>query len=168
MGMFDWVFGTPQAPQPHQGPQVVPLVMAQTERLCARTVNGTVIIDLRKARPDELETGAVFANTVRPELSRLGTPIALRVWMIPGAALDAWHASAKFVEIVTAFTDVGCQGSPDVSVFAGPHGEVPAIVHLLGSMGHQIFEVAADAEPPVLEVRLGTGQIIAGINAPGT
>lgn len=84
----------------------------------------------------------------------------------PGAVLDTWSSRPdKFAEIPTEFIGVACEGAPDVTVVAGPHQDASGVLQLMRNLGHQIFLVAADAPPPVVEVRLTGGGVIAGLSA---
>ncbi len=161
MGFFDWLF----KPSAESGPSALELKPAKQARLSSRTSHGTLIVDLRKATEQELAAGGAFA-LVKQEVAWLGSPSGMRLWMLPGATLDLWNRSEALAEIFHRFGDVGCHGSPDVTVLCGKHGDAPAVLQLLQSLGHQVFEVAADAAPPVVEVKLSSGKVVAVVNAP--
>ncbi|MDP2275400.1 MAG: hypothetical protein Q8K32_31930 [Archangium sp.] len=173
MGFLDRLFGTnkpadPPAPEPFTrgGPKVTGEAAhaVSTGRLTSRLPGGSVVVDLRKASMDDLLSTAAFSVT-DAELRAL-SPAGIVCWMLPAAAIDAWNAKDNFVEVTTAWMDGGgCVGQTCTVICGTPTTHTAAWVHVLRSMGHQVFEGAAEGAAPILEVSLSTGQMTAGISA---
>ncbi len=172
MGLFDRLFGTPKPPAPPPEPLTNggPRVSAEaahavpTGKLTSRLPGGSVVVDLRKASMEELLSTAAFKAT-DSELRALA-PSGIVCWMLPATAIDAWNAKDNFVEVSTAWMDGGgCVGQTCTVICGTPTTNTAAWVHVLRSMGHELFEGPADGAAPILEVTLSTGQMTAGISA---
>lgn len=147
-----------------EGPRAVPLVWSRSAGFCSSTAHGTQLVELRAAHSEALASGVVLEE-LREQLDLLGSEAQLRVWMIPASAQAGWNASEeRFMRVCNAIALASEGTSRNASILCGELAPDPAIVWCLRSCGHCVCIAAADARPPVLEVRLDSERVVAGIH----
>ena len=136
-------------------------------RFVATLPGGARIVDLRGATDAELADLALF-DAVTTELAAAGPSSGLFVWIVPGKALAAWTEDlVALMRRLGAFSIARTTTGDYVTnafVVAGPHEPADALFHLLRSLGMSLLRMGSSDPAPVLEVALGDGRVVTGID----